>query len=70
MQASSAARAEQCNVYLVLPGTHRSSLSLQIALVMIDEVHLLAEKRGSSLEAGVVSRIKMVSQLREMREVR
>ena len=37
---------------------------------MIDEVHLLAEKRGSSLEAGVVSRIKMVSQLREMREGR
>jgi hypothetical protein len=45
-------------------------LPTQIALVLIDEVHLLNENRGSSLEAGVISRIKMVSQLREMREVR
>ena len=38
---------------------------------MIDEVHLLGEsERGSALEAGVVSRIKMVSKLAEMREVR
>ena len=37
---------------------------------MIDEVHLLGEsERGSALEAGVVSRIKMVSKLPEMREV-
>ena len=37
---------------------------------MIDEVHLLGEsERGSTLEAGVVSRIKMVSKLPEMREV-
>lgn len=42
---------------------------MQIALVLIDEVHLLNEKRGSSLEAGVISRIKMVSKLREMCEV-
>lgn len=44
-------------------------LPFQIALVLLDEVHLLNESRGSVLEAGVVSRIKMVSQLREMREV-
>ena len=43
--------------------------SAQIALVLIDEVHLLNESRGSALEAGVVSRIKMVSQIRELREV-
>ena len=36
----------------------------------IDEVHLLNESRGSALEAGVVSRIKMVSSFREMRAVR
>jgi len=41
----------------------------QIALVCIDEVHLLNEARGSALEAGVVSRIKMVSSFREMQEV-
>lgn len=35
---------------------------------MIDEVHLLGEgnERGSSLEAGVVSRIKMVSSFPDM----
>ncbi|PRW56253.1 putative ATP-dependent DNA helicase HFM1 isoform A [Chlorella sorokiniana] len=38
-----------------------------IGLVLIDEVHLLNENRGSSLE-GVVVRIKVVSRLREMRE--
>ena len=41
----------------------------QIALVCIDEVHLLNEARGSALEAGVISRIKMVSSFREMQEV-
>ncbi len=40
---------------------------MQIALVLIDEVHLLNESgRGSSLEAGAVSRIKVVSQFPEM----
>ncbi|GAX85570.1 hypothetical protein CEUSTIGMA_g12985.t1 [Chlamydomonas eustigma] len=39
----------------------------EIGLVMIDEVHLLGESgRGSALEAGVVSRIKMVSQFPDM----
>ena len=37
--------------------------------MLLDEVHLLNESRGSALEAGVVSRIKMVSCLREMKEV-
>lgn len=37
---------------------------------MIDEVHLLGEsERGSALEAGVVSRIKMVSKFAEMKGV-
>ncbi|KAL4421686.1 hypothetical protein ABPG77_010630 [Micractinium sp. CCAP 211/92] len=36
-----------------------------IGLVLIDEVHLLNESRGASLE-GVVARIKMISRLREM----
>ena len=39
-------------------------------MVLIDEVHLLGEsERGSALEAGVVSRVKMVSRFAEMREV-
>jgi hypothetical protein len=39
----------------------------QVALVLIDEVHLLHEPgRGASLEAGVVSRIKMLARLPEM----
>ncbi|KAK9831896.1 hypothetical protein WJX81_006765 [Elliptochloris bilobata] len=41
----------------------------EISLVCIDEVHLLNEARGSTLEAGVVSRIKMVSRFREMQEL-
>ena len=37
--------------------------------MLIDEVHLLGEaERGSALEAGVVSRVKMVSRFAEMRE--
>ncbi len=37
---------------------------------MIDEVHLLGEPgRGSSLEAGVVSRLKMVSRFPDMADV-
>jgi hypothetical protein len=43
------------------------SLPEQVALVLIDEVHLLNERgRGAALEAGVVCRIKMVSQFPEM----
>jgi ATP-dependent DNA helicase HFM1/MER3 len=41
----------------------------EIALVLIDEVHLLTEDRGPSLEAGAVSRIKLVSCMTEMRGV-
>lgn len=48
---------------------HQARSLLQIALVCIDEVHLLNEMRGSALEAGVVSRVKMVSSFREMQEV-
>ena len=44
-------------------------LPLQIALVLIDEVHLLNEPRGAALEAGCISRIRMVSQLPEMKQV-
>ena len=42
---------------------------LQVSLVLIDEVHLLNESRGASLEGGVVSRIKMIGALPSMREV-
>jgi hypothetical protein len=42
---------------------------MQIALVLIDEVHLLNESRGAALEAGVVSRIKMVGAMPSMSEV-
>ncbi len=42
----------------------------EVALVMLDEVHLLGEQgRGSALEAGVVSRIKMISRLPDMAQV-
>lgn len=44
-------------------------MRVQIALILIDEVHLLSESRGSSLEAGVVSRIKMVATRQEMKGV-
>jgi ATP-dependent DNA helicase HFM1/MER3 len=41
-----------------------------LALCLIDEVHFLGESgRGSSLEAGVVSRIRTVGQLPEMQQV-
>jgi hypothetical protein len=44
---------------------------LQTSLVLLDEVHLLNEAgRGSSLEAGTVCRIKMVSQIPELTKVR
>lgn len=42
---------------------------MQVALVLIDEVHLLNESRGAALEAGVVSRIKMIGALPSMSEV-
>ena len=42
---------------------------VQVALVLIDEVHLLNESRGAALEAGVVSRIKMIGALHSMSEV-
>ena len=46
------------------------SSALQVALVLIDEVHLLSDGRGAALETGVVSRIKMVSKDIGMQEVR
>jgi hypothetical protein len=33
------------------------------------QVHLLSENRGSALETGTMSRIKMVSSMKEMSEV-
>ena len=36
---------------------------------MIDEVHLLNESRGAVLEAGVVSRIKLVAAAPAMQQV-
>ncbi|KAL0055867.1 hypothetical protein WJX82_005206 [Trebouxia sp. C0006] len=41
----------------------------EVALVLIDEVHLLSENRGSALETGTISRIKMVSSMKEMSEL-
>lgn len=38
--------------------------------MLIDEVHLLNEARGSVLEAGVVSRVRVVSKLASMKQVR
>jgi len=37
-----------------------------IALILLDEVHLLNEERGAILEAGVVARIKTIASLPEM----
>lgn len=37
--------------------------------MLIDEVHLLNETRGSVLEAGVVSRVRVVSKLAAMQQV-
>eukprot|EP00889_Picochlorum_renovo_P000158 jgi/Picre1/27188/NNA_000157.t1 len=34
----------------------------QVKLVLLDEIHLLSDSRGSCLEAGVVSRLKMAQQ--------
>jgi len=38
----------------------------QVGLLLIDEVHLLSDTRGSTLEAGVVSRIKLVASKPEL----
>lgn len=46
-----------------------SAAHAQVALVLIDECHLLNDKRGSALEAGAVSRIKMISQAADMQQV-
>jgi superfamily II helicase len=43
---------------------------LQIALVLVDEVHLLNEAgRGSALEAGCICRLKAIAALPEMAKV-
>lgn len=44
-------------------------MRVQVALVLIDEVHLLNDSRGAVLEAGVVSRIKMIGALPSMSQV-
>ena len=44
-------------------------MAMQVALVLVDEVHLLNESRGPALEAGVVSRIKMIGTLPSMSQV-
>jgi hypothetical protein len=42
----------------------------QIALVLVDEVHLLNEAgRGSALEAGCICRLKAIAALPEMAKV-
>ncbi|KAK9833183.1 hypothetical protein WJX74_009492 [Apatococcus lobatus] len=41
----------------------------EIACVLIDEVHLLSENRGAALEAGAISRIKMVSKYHDLHQV-
>lgn len=42
---------------------------MQIACVLIDEVHLLSENRGAALEAGAICRIKMVSKYHDLHQV-
>lgn len=42
------------------------SFFADISLMLIDEVHLLSDPRGASLEA-IVSRMKMLSRFPEMR---
>ena len=49
---------------------HCRHAAAQVALLLIDEVHLLNENRGAALEAGVVSRIKMISRLPTVQGVR
>ena len=38
--------------------------------MLIDEVHLLGENRGAALEAGCISRIRIVAQTHGMQHVR
>ena len=38
--------------------------------MLVDEVHLLSENRGGVLEAGVISRIKLVGATPSMQQVR
>lgn len=46
------------------------AIVVQIGLVLIDEVHLLGENRGAALEAGCISRIRVVAQAHGMQQVR
>ena len=41
----------------------------EVGLVLIDECHLLNDNRGPALEAGAVSRIKMISRAAGMEQV-
>lgn len=49
--------------------TSRHLNGMQIACVLIDEVHLLSENRGAALEAGAICRIKMVSKYHDLHQV-
>ena len=57
---------KNANARLLIP---QSPPWLQIACVLIDEVHLLSENRGAALEAGAVCRIKMVSKYHDLHQV-
>lgn len=65
----------QAALYSKLLQRHTFTLSLcvwilQIALVLVDEVHLLNEAgRGSSLEAGCICRLKAIAALPDMAKV-
>ena len=48
--------------------TKMTCCALQVGLVLIDEVHLLADNRGSTLEA-VVTRLMMLSAADGMQDV-
>lgn len=64
-----AARETNINMHTMLVcGSTRGVRSFfsDVALVMIDEVHVLNDSRGGSLEA-VISRIKMISKLSEVK---
>ena len=52
------------------PDWYRLCCPAQVALLLIDEVHLLNESRGAALEAGVVSRVRMISSLPSVQMVR
>ena len=44
-------------------------MHVQVGLVLIDECHFLNETRGSALEAGCISRMKMIAQASTMQQV-